>query len=326
MYLKIPLIHYTNRYETSSIIGLQFTIRELSTVLTYVPIIPVPYGNTVDISLNYRISDPDSDWYNGLGVSLDTFDITNQGVWNRTLNWSISGNNGIYTLSIFNNTAKNVGNYFLNITAIPLQPIYSEALIINLPFEIRKLLTQLLYDPVPATAYGSNANINLYYEVSDFESSYHNGKRVLVNNFVVYNSSNLLTQTIHYSYTDVGSLYVLSIFNDTVLEEIKTYSINITANPIQSAIYVSANIPSIPITIRQAYTNHSILIGNQSLPSVSGWAWGENISVRITYYDTDLNRAVQNSSIEVSGVLVYNNDNYTIDNYDNGTFAIEIDG
>ncbi|MBD3227605.1 MAG: hypothetical protein GF329_05390 [Candidatus Lokiarchaeota archaeon] len=325
---SIDVLASTNdaRYESANIYGLQFSIRELTTVLTYEPIIPVPIGNVVNISINFKVSDPDSDWYNGLGVDLDTLNITNPGIWNRSLNWSFSGSDGVYILSIFNNTADQVGNYLLNLTAIPLFTIYGEASIVNLPFEIRKLVTQLLYDPVPAIAYGSNANINLYYEVSDYASEYHNGKRVLVSDFLVYNSSNLLTQSTHYSYSDAGSSYVMTIFNESVLTDITTYLINVTANPAQSDIFISANIPSIPIPVRQAYTNHSILIGNQSLPSVSGWPWGDDISVRITYFDTDHDVAIENSSIEVIGELVYDNDNYTINNFDNGTFTIDIDG
>ncbi|MHA1830253.1 MAG: hypothetical protein ACTSWR_01820, partial [Candidatus Helarchaeota archaeon] len=317
------------RYAVATLADIPFTIRRLITGLSYDAVPDTPYGNNVTIQVYMFVNDPESDWWNGKAVSVNNWVIKNSSYTFIQYTDYIYSElvQGTYRISLSNETiAYRVGSYQISISGITNPSIYYNATIPAVPFSVRKLITRLTYDPVYDLPFGDNANITIYYEVSDVQSLYHNGEKVQISNITISNSTMQFVYNVHYRYYDISNYYRLVIINDTVLTHVGSYSINVTAYPLLTDYYLIANLPSIPFNVRQAYTNHTIFIGNESLPAVSGWPWGENITVRITYYDIDHNSPISNGVIEVSGELVYNNDNYTVSSFGNGTFIIEISG
>ncbi|MHA1252404.1 MAG: hypothetical protein ACTSRP_20640 [Candidatus Helarchaeota archaeon] len=317
------------KYATATLSDIPFKIRRLITGLSYDAVPDTPWGNYINIQVYMYINDPESDYWDGRAISVNNWIIKNSTYTfiNQTDYTYSTITTGTYQISLDNETiAYKVGSYQISITAIADASRFTNATIPALPFKVRKLITRLTYDPVYDVAFGDNTTITVYYEVSDIQSTYHHGEKVQLNNFTVRNDTTLFVYNTHYVYSDIGNAYQLVIINDTVLTRIGTYSINVTAYPSQADKYLIANLPSIPFSVRQAYTNHTIFIGNESLPSVSGWPWGDNITVRITYYDIDHDKPISNGLIEVQGELVYDNDNYTITSFGNGTFILEISG
>ncbi|MHA1271104.1 MAG: hypothetical protein ACTSPY_15025 [Candidatus Helarchaeota archaeon] len=316
-------------YATATLADIPFTIRRLITGLSYDAVADTPFGNNVTIQVYMIVNDPESDWWDGKPVPVNGWVVQNSSyTFVQHIDYTYTELvQGTYQLSLSNETIANkVSSYQISVMGIADPNLYSNATIPALPFKVRKLITRLTYDPVYDIPFGDSANIVVYYEVSDVQSWYHNGEVVAITNFTIRNSTTQFVYNVHYNYTDMGSYYNIMIINDTVLTSIGGYSINVTAYPLQSDIYIKANLPSIPFNVRQAYTNHTILIGNESLPAVSGWPWGDNITVRITYYDIDHDSPISNGIIEVAGELVYDNDNYTVTTFGNGTFIIDISG
>ncbi|MHA1276649.1 MAG: hypothetical protein ACTSQI_13045 [Candidatus Helarchaeota archaeon] len=323
------------RYEDASILSLPFTIRELATVLIYEAVSPVPYGNPVNITIHFIVSDPESDWYDGLGVPLDNFNITSPGVWNYTLNWTYSGSNGDYVLTIFNNTANHVGSYTVNVIAIPLNPVYSTASFNNIPYSIRALNTFLTY-PTPAKfPWGDNATIDLRWQVIDSASLYHNGEYISGGMIEVTNPSNW-TYWIDYVSKDFqNGNYILNISKDTV-NKVQTYIIDLKVYHLSADYYGNTTYTGLPFSILYVTTSHTTLINSTYyLDGIGGWPWGDLVNVTVFYNDTDHGTLVPNSNISIHGDsgTPFESGNFTINGVETtvagsaiGIFTIIING
>ncbi|MHA1267586.1 MAG: hypothetical protein ACTSRS_20285 [Candidatus Helarchaeota archaeon] len=322
-------------YEVASVLGLSFTIRELATILVYDPVTPVPYGNPVNISVHYIVSDPESDWYDGQGVPLDIFNITSPGVWNFTLNWTFTGSNGNYVITIFNNTANSVGTYAIDLQANPLNPVYSVATFNNIPFTVRALNTFLTYPVTAKNSWGTNATIGLLWQVIDTSSLYHNGELISGGQLEILSPSNWSYWQDYISTDYFNGSYALNIDKD-VVNEIKTYIIDVKAFHLSVNYYGNTTYLGLPFSILQVVTSHTTII-NQTyyLDGIGGWPWGDQVNVQIFYNDTDHGTLVPNSNISVRGDVgsPYESGNFTINGIEStvggsvtGVFLLIING
>lgn len=287
----------TSIYETASVLGLPFTIRRLATVLTYQPITPIPWGNNVSISVQYRVSDPESDWYHGLGIPLNDFNITDPMTWNQSQgDWTWSGSNGNYVITIINNTVNIIGSYTMDLIAIPISAVYSQANLFNIPFTIRPLATVITYNPITPVPYGNNVNISVYYRVSDPESVLYNGQGIPVINFNITNSGWI--QNINWTWSGVIDNWIITIFNNTA-NTIGSYTIDLVSIPV-SNVYSQATFENIPFSIR---TLNTFL----TYPTPAKNSWGNNASIDLQWQVIDSASQYHNGELIEGGRLIVTN-------------------
>ncbi|MHA1425671.1 MAG: beta strand repeat-containing protein [Candidatus Helarchaeota archaeon] len=300
-------------------------VRKLLTSLTIDSVAPVPYGNEVNLTTFFKVSDPDSYFWNNVGLNFTfipnnytidgghTFNITNLG-------------NGYYLMTIHNDTLLTVKTYSVTVTVLGF--VYWESASYSLTFEIRALHTALSYQAVPPwylnTPWGDNVTVGMTFRVNDVESLYHHGE--LINNTEFEITSPAWQKGTDYIYAGVAGQYNITILPSAV-PNVQLYYFDVKSYFNGPLRFDNATLFNIPFSVRKVYTSHSVFIGNESLPGYSGWPWGENITIRILYNDTDHpGNLVQNSNISVTGSSVYQNGNYTIYSFTNGTFIIEVDG
>ncbi len=302
-------------------------IRELTTALTVEAVPDVPYGNEANFSLYFRVSDPFSLFWDGDGIPglFSTDNFTTDG--GQTFDvYDLTG--GYYIISIHNTTLLTVGSYSIDVTATggAALGVFWENASYTVNFNVRALHTALTYRAVPPwylnTPFGDNVTLGLDYIVNDPASLYHDGAPIDNSGFEIGG----MTNGTDYIYTGNLGNYTIEILS-TAVPLIQTYYIDINAYYKGIAQYDNASLLSVPFTVRKVYTTHTVWIGNQSLPGFSGWPWGENVTIRIYYNSTDHpGQVVQNSNISVVGSDVYQNGNYTVTTYTNGTFIIYVDG
>jgi hypothetical protein len=175
--------------------GISYTIRALTTSLIYLPPTPEPFGNNISISIQVNVSDPASTLYNGLGLDIDTWTLSNiSGTWTDGIEYIISGNSGIYTLTVINNVYDNIGTYSFDIQATTLNTIYSSTKFNNMQFSIRALTTTIIYNPILPVPFGNNISLEISINVSDSASILFDGIGLNVNSWTFSNISNVWTE------------------------------------------------------------------------------------------------------------------------------------
>jgi len=331
-----------SKYENATILGLPFTIRQLSTVLTYDPIRPIPWGNDVNVSVHIRVSDPESTCYDRSPVPIDHFNILSPGIWiegDRTNgNFTWTGYNGDYIITIFNTTRSNVGRYNLSLLAVPLlsDNWHSQVSFYNIPYSVRALNTLLIYPSPAKSPWGNNAtSIVLKWQVIDLESSYHNNELIIGGRIIVTNPANWTYWRDYASKDLLNGNYLLNI-SKNIVNKVQTYIINLKAYSLTGNYYANITYIGLPFSIVQVFTSHTTIINSiYYLDAIGGRPWGEQVNVTILYRDLDHSSLVPNSNITIQGDngSPYKSGNFTINGLKrtvmgslNGIFYLIING
>lgn len=151
-----------------------FSVRTISTRISYVPLVDTPRGTDVVISFNYTVNDPASS-QNGQGITgvtsiagstLDGSPLTGS---DYQLTW-VSG--GKYSLTIRYSSGKisTIKSYTLALHVVS-PDAYHDAADQTIPFGVRKIRTVALYDAVGSVAWGQDVVITFYFRVDDSASS-----------------------------------------------------------------------------------------------------------------------------------------------------------
>jgi hypothetical protein len=240
------------QYEPASFNNIPFSIRALTTALTYIPATPQPFGNNVTIRVFYNVSDPASILYNGLALSVNTWSLSNlSGAWTAGSQYTVTGASGIYDLKILSRVYSSIGTFYFNIQATPPNNRYSSASLNNVIFTIRALSTSLSIIPASPVPFGNNiTGIRVFYNVSDPASAL-NGQG-LDATFILSNASGAWSTNIQYRVTGSAGVFDFTVLR-RVYSTVGSYSFNIIANP-TGIIYSSATFNNIPFTIRALTT------------------------------------------------------------------------
>ncbi|MHA1751017.1 MAG: hypothetical protein ACTSYZ_01485, partial [Candidatus Helarchaeota archaeon] len=226
-YLDITASVPSQAYQSASITGLPIQVRALTTALTYVAVVPVPWGNNASITLFYKVSDPQSLYHNNELISGGIPTITYPSGWIRFVNYTYREYPTNYTVSIDNNTINIVQDYTISIT-FSASSIYANASITSLPFTVRSLATNLFYDAVPDTPWGNDVNLTIRYLVKDPASLYHNNELVLGGNLTIISPSSWTIPS-NYSVFEYSDHYIIDINNNTI-NTIGNYLVSIQAS------------------------------------------------------------------------------------------------
>ncbi|MHA1270808.1 MAG: hypothetical protein ACTSPY_13530, partial [Candidatus Helarchaeota archaeon] len=76
-------------YGSASIENLPFSIRALTTAASFDPLVPIPWGNSVNIIIYYRVSDAQTLYHQGEFISSATVSVTDPSSWTLNNNYSI---------------------------------------------------------------------------------------------------------------------------------------------------------------------------------------------------------------------------------------------
>ncbi len=310
-----------------------FTIRPLITILEILPVNPVPYGNHANITVIYKVSDPESFYWDGLKIPEAKINITtpNYNIFGDYYTGNYTSSNlsiyGYYSVIVYNHSIDSIGSYILEIKASASANVQNATA--SITFDVRPLYTFLTYTPVSATPWGDNVTVELQWLIKDTISIYHNRP---INNgeLVITNPSNWSYST-DYTYRFLADgKYLLNISSATV-NLIKLYTIR-AKSFISNNIYHNAT-TDITFQVRQVFTTHTVIInGTYTGESYSGWPWGSDVPITIFYNVSELTHPswelVPNSEIIVNGPAgtPYESGNYTVINHNNGTFRLIIDG
>ncbi|MHA1652105.1 MAG: MSCRAMM family protein, partial [Candidatus Helarchaeota archaeon] len=134
-------------YSPATVSGLKFWVENLTTSIeTVFP--TVPWGNPVNITLAYKVSDSSSQYHDGEYISAASINITSHNfVYN--VNYTVFDlGGGNYIIQIFNNSFNNLppGTYQIIVTASGVENRSTVSRSIN--FTVRKLLTDISIAPV----------------------------------------------------------------------------------------------------------------------------------------------------------------------------------
>ncbi|MHA1271103.1 MAG: hypothetical protein ACTSPY_15020, partial [Candidatus Helarchaeota archaeon] len=218
-YISVEISSSQGQYESATFTNIPIQVRALTTSLTYSAVVPVPYGNNASITLYYKVSDPQSWFYDGVVIPDGEITITSPTGWVYSYTNNYPNN---YTLNIDNSSIPLVQDYSISVKANSSSGIYADASISALPFTVRPLATNLFYDAVPDTAWGNPVPITIRYLVKDPSSLYHNNELVPGANITVSSPSGW-TVPANYSVSEYSSYYILTVDNDTTVFNQGTY-------------------------------------------------------------------------------------------------------
>ncbi|MFX0169491.1 MAG: hypothetical protein ACFE89_09095, partial [Candidatus Hodarchaeota archaeon] len=151
-----------------------FTVRKLTTQITYVPVIPVPWSENVVITFYYTVNDPASS-QDGTGITGvtsiagSTLDAIALLLTDYTLA-EVGG--GEYTLTILYSSGKinSIKLYTLSLYVSSPDAQHNDATQ-SITFNVRQLRTFITYDAVSITPWAEDVVITFYYTVNDPTSS-----------------------------------------------------------------------------------------------------------------------------------------------------------
>ncbi|MHA1270807.1 MAG: hypothetical protein ACTSPY_13525 [Candidatus Helarchaeota archaeon] len=294
---QIDLVASTWNFDTNvanATSSFTFTIRQVITSLTYLPIQNTPWGNNLSFTLHYNISDSASG-NNGLGLNVSGWALYNgTTLLTEGLHYTWNGSNGVFTFILSNSTLVNkTGYYFFDIYAYSPASEYQNASITGMRAYVRPLTTIFTYDPVPQIPWGNPASVYLYYQVSDSESLYHNGEFISGANFSITNPS--WTSPNNYTIQEYTSNYTMNILN-TSINTVQYYYIDITAS-ISSGAYQSASINNLPVQVRSLTTT-------LTYDAVVPVPYGNNASISLHYEVSDPDSLYHNGEIVPNGVVI----------------------
>ena len=212
------VINSSNKvYENGTFIGIPFTVRQLTTTITYNPVPATPYGNNVTITLFYIVSDSESWYHNGEFIPNSNMYIISPN-WTEGVDYEYTANPSNYTLEIKNESILSIGVHYIDVKFVSPSGVYKNATFYDITFTIRALTTRITYTAVPDTPYGNNVSIYLVYEVSDPQSLWYNGQFITNGQVTVISPSGWILHE-NYTYVENPSNYTLIIGNNTVNEK-----------------------------------------------------------------------------------------------------------
>ncbi|NVM54027.1 MAG: hypothetical protein HWN66_10035, partial [Candidatus Helarchaeota archaeon] len=266
----------SNIYSPASFSNVPFTIRALTTALSYVPALPTPYGNNVTLRIFMNVSDPAS-LYDGQGLTVTNWTLSNSsGPWSSGVQYEISGIGGAYTVTIFSDVYSTIGSDTFDITASTINPIYDVASLTGVPFSVRALITAITYNPAITQPFGNNVSVEVFFNVSDPESV-SNGLGLNVTWYLSNNTGSWSAGT-QYLMSGSDGAYLFTILN-SVYNRTGTFSFDLLGDPTELP-YSNATFTDVPFYIR-ALTTAITWIPPDTQP------WGNPVNVTIYYNVSD---------------------------------------
>jgi hypothetical protein len=280
-------ISAASQYNSSSLANVPLDIRQLFTTLAYSQVPSQPFGDDVNITVNYIVFDVLSIYHEG---PIPGATITVQG-----LDFSLESNytiydmgGGIYIIEISQAALLTIRAYHININAT-LPPQYRPASIPSMSFNVRTVYTEVEKPPVEAVSYNTNFTVTIIYKVRDDLSS-QNGLGIpgATNITVVAFGPWTLTSE-EYSIYDAGSGIYYIYINSSFTPFPATWQINITIGwldlvPTYKPQWVLAS-----LTTTERPTQVRI-----TLPPDTGYA--NNITIHLNYLDVLSGLKIDNST------------------------------
>jgi hypothetical protein len=164
-------------YYQNQTLVIKLNVRQIITSLTYDPPGNIPYGNRVDLTVHYRITDTDSK-FDGLGITGTQINITTAG-YTYSTNYTVAAHptiDGDYIITIYNNTLNSINTFSTTIEGSGLSDYASAST--SLGITIRKLYTSLIITPVGSAPYGNNVNVSLQVAYFDSASQWYDGQPI----------------------------------------------------------------------------------------------------------------------------------------------------
>ena len=304
-----------------------FVVRPRLTDLVYEPPEVTPYEFLANISMTYLDLDNSSRGITNTTGFVQINVYYNMAQWGME-NYSTSDlGNGNYIVQIDTNKLPKFGSFLFKIEVNWTYGSYYENCSIDVTVNIRPRNTEFSYTPPEITYYGALVNITLYYTDLD--------KNVGISNRSFYGAKlnfyglvdNNLTYTQYTVTEEAYGVFTLKINSSRILlNKIGYHTVQVNVTWIDKPYFQNQSL-TIQFKLREIYTDYSVMIGNESTIVYSGWPWGVDVPIQITYTDTDQNTPVRNSNISVVGELAYADPaNYSIINDGSGTFLLTLLG
>ena len=140
-----------------------FNVRKLNIIVTADPVGAVPYGNEVNITVHVTYVDPESLYYNGLGISgVPSSNFTLSGA--HSFNLHEIGN-GDYIIEILNGTVLTIGSYSVTVTVVATTTYSSDDVVVD--FDVRQLAVSVGASPLGEIPFGNEVNVSLLIRYAD---------------------------------------------------------------------------------------------------------------------------------------------------------------
>jgi len=294
--------------------NVSFSIRKTYTGLTANPMSDIPYGNEVNTTIYLGIEDPDSS-KNGIGITgLTTANFTVNGTWSVG-SLTPTGTDGEYILVLTNTSDTVIQNYIVNLTYTGNQTIYSDSVILD--YNIRKLNTLVINDPVLPVAWNVTFNMTIYYTVDDSQSDLNNAG---VNDSLItcILDSVPLTAGDFIVYFMGNGEYKIEL-NTSVIQAVKTYTIQINA----SHENIDNNYQNATYTFTFDTKSHDTSF---VYDQVAVTPHLDNVTIRVTYWDLTDDEGIDNSStfVRLSCRVAGETIQYWVSDAGNGEYDIFI--
>jgi hypothetical protein len=218
------------------------TIRQLYTAFTYGPPSPVPWNENGNLTVTYRIDDPESD-KNTNPLTLATVTIVG---YTQGVHFFVTGYaDGTYAIRFTAAMLGNPGLHAYTINIVKDGNHKSGQLIVTMT--VRRIMTVLSYTQLTNTPYGNPVLIRVSYTVSDGESA-ANGNPVAGATITITGVGFTVGS---YSVAEYSNYYLITI-ND--LLNIGPYQIRVDASSATGRYNpASINNPPVGFTVRSVY-------------------------------------------------------------------------
>ncbi len=288
------------KYSSATRNSIPVQIRRIQTSLTYDAIPSVPIGENVTIHVYYKVSDTASS-QNGDGLSFDKSQI----VCNYSVYQVIVVGNGEFIIKI--NASEFTYGYFavqIDASTTGLSNDYYESqTVITGKFEVRKLYTVVVNQPVSDVPYGDDAIIYVTWEVRDSASS-EDGSLI---------SGGSVETNATSSYTETSSGHYKITIDSSVFTSVGTWYIDITLYK-SGSHYENGTLNGLRIIVRVIYTS----VDSPDYPQVVT-PYGVNVQISLTYHDEDHSTVISGGSVVSNASLDSQTDN------GDGTYTVVID-
>ncbi|MHA1253410.1 MAG: hypothetical protein ACTSRP_25770, partial [Candidatus Helarchaeota archaeon] len=289
------VIKIVKQYYSNATRSIMVTIRKHYTSITYIPPNKVPYGNYMNLTIEYY--DIDTSTYPLMdlnGSSLTLTNLTGTPFQHSYVYWQNSSHK--YLITNIDVRFQPLGIHNINIT-ITNDTHYTPATVIGY-FEMRRVRTALIHEFPAPFPYGSNLTLVLTFQVSDVES-YNDGFKI--NNSLI----NITTPGYVYgqNYTVIDNhdgTYNLTIF--TYQFERATYSVDLMASTWNFDTNTANATSSFIFTIRQVITS-------LTYRPIQNTPWGNPVHFTLLYNISDSAAENNGLGLNVSGWEVYNDSN-----------------
>ncbi|NHI92432.1 MAG: hypothetical protein EAX96_08005 [Candidatus Lokiarchaeota archaeon] len=324
---QVNLTYLGNQTINSDIFELDFNYRKLNTLLINDPVLPISWNVTFSIIIHFSVDDSESILNNAgvnnsiINCSIDTIPLTAD-------QYSVTFNgNGEYNLTINGSVIPYVKTYDIQINASHENiDIIFENASYTFSFDTKSHDTSFIYDPVLTTPHLDNVTIRVtYWDI--------------ISNIGIDNSSGDVRMTcivsgtsIQYWIEDQSNGEYDILINSTNLD-FTSYTAEINVSYISGNLYVNRSIPinpGITFEIVQVNTFYSCSFNTSNTQiiesSYSDWPWSVNLSIYVSYIDLDhADQFIYPSFLNVSGNYEFENGgNYSVYDYSNGTYEIEV--